>query len=357
MGTTGGVGGVGGSGGMTGGVGGTPSGGSGGAAGMTGGSGGMTGGSGGMTGGVGGVTGGSGGMSGGSGGMSGGSGGTDSDAGGTGGGGGDLEPWKRGEDPTAASVMANGPYTVAEITEADGLRNGDAYGDAGGLSGGATVYYPTDADAPFGAVVIVPGWQYQRTEMAGWGPFLASHGIVVMNIDPNSVSADDPALRSLGLIDALVSIKGENTRSGSPLMGKLDEERMGVMGWSMGGGGTWLTADEDPGLKTAISLCGWIIGVPGSTTKAASLQIASLGDPLANGMSQPVYDAIPAGVSKMLIEFEGGDHYIGNDPSFASGQIGKYGLSWIKVYLEGDDRYMQFLESEPTNTTEVRRAL
>jgi dienelactone hydrolase len=289
-----------------------------------------------MTGGVGGMTGGDGGMTGG--------------MGGTGGG------FIRGEDPTEATTMAMGPYEVGEITEADGLRNGDAYGDAGGVGGGATVYYPIDATAPFGGITIVPGYLYTRDEMAGWGPFLASHGIVVMNIDPNDVM-DQPATRSLGLIDALESVKGENTRAGSPLEGKLDTSRFGIMGWSMGGGGTWITADTHPELKVAISLCGWIIGVQGGTTTVASLQLASLGDPLADQMSQPIYEAIPTGTPKMLIEFTGGDHFIGNRPTNASGQIGKYALSWIKVYLEGDDRYTQFLESEPTGINDVKRAL
>jgi hypothetical protein len=72
-----------------------------------------------------------------------------------------------------------------------------------------------------------------------WGPFLASHGIVTMTIGTNSGS-DPPDTRKDALLDALETIKSEQTRMGSPLMGKLALDALATMGWSMGGGGTLL---------------------------------------------------------------------------------------------------------------------
>jgi dienelactone hydrolase len=259
----------------------------------------------------------------------------------------------READPTEESITSEGEYTVETFTEADGLRDGPDYGAAGGFDGGATVYWPTNADPPFGGVVVVPGYTAYRSSIDGWGPFLASHGVVVMTIDTNT-TGDQPATRSAALIDALESLKGENTRSGSPLEGKLALDRLGIMGWSMGGGGTWITADSHPELKVAISLCGWLIGFAGTDTTVASLQFAAVTDPLAAGMSQPVYGAIPEGTPKMLMEFASADHFIANDPSGASWQIGRYGLSWVKVFLEEDERYRQFLKKEPTGITDFQ---
>jgi hypothetical protein len=54
----------------------------------------------------------------------------------------------------------------------------------------------------------------------------------------------------------------------------------------------------------------------------------------------------------MLIEFNSGDHWIANNPVNANKQIGRYGLSWIKVFLEGDERYRQFLKTMPMDTTD-----
>jgi hypothetical protein len=42
-------------------------------------------------------------------------------------------------------------------------------------------------------------------------------------------------------------------------------------------------------------------------------------------------------------EVAGGPHDIANNPASADGEIGRYGLSWLKVFLEGDERYRQFL--------------
>jgi hypothetical protein len=32
--------------------------------------------------------------------------------------------------------------------------------------------------------------------------------------------------------------------------------------------------------------------------------------------------------------------------------IGRYGLSWMKVFLQGDERYRQFLQQMPSGTTD-----
>lgn len=53
----------------------------------------------------------------------------------------------------------------------------------------------------------------------------------------------------------------------------------------------------------------------------------------------------------MLIETPGGDHFVANDPMNQSGMIGRYGLAWLKVFLEGDDRYRAFLLEMPANAT------
>ena len=54
---------------------------------------------------------------------------------------------------------------------------------------------------------------------------------------------------------------------------------------------------------------------------------------------------------KMMIEMPGGDHFFANNPAGSNRQVGRYGLSWMKVFLEGDERYRQFLKTPPTGTT------
>lgn len=246
-----------------------------------------------------------------------------------------------GPDPTKDSAAKKGTYATDKYTS--GWADSPAYA-------GATIYYPTNAEPPFAGVVVVPGFTAYQSSIAGWGPFLASHGIVTMTIDTNT-TGDQPPTRSQALLAAVETIKAENTRSGSPLSGKIDVTRMAVMGWSMGGGGTLISIDTHPELKAGISLCGWSPGSKFTTTKVPALLIASQGDPLAGGQSQGFYDSIPSPTPKMIFETPGGNHNVGNDPANLSGEIGRYGLSWLKVFLEGDERYRQFITVKPVATT------
>jgi len=329
--------------------GGTGGGGIGGAAGMV--VGGMAGGVGGMTGGVGGMTGGVGGMTGGVGGMTGGVGGMTGGVGGMGGTGGVIE---RGEAPTMESATADGPYTVESYTS--GFRAPMNFA-------GGTIWHPTGADAPFGAIAICPGFLSPESSIAEWGPFLASHGIVVMTIE-TTTTGDQVADRAPALMDALAILKEENARSGSPLMGKIDVNRLGLMGWSMGGGATWINISEHPELRAAVSLCGHIATYPGGSGFASSitvpiLMLAGSADNgiLGGGMSQPMYDLVPETTDKMLFEMAGGDHYVANTPTGNGGAFGRYGLSWYKVFLEGDERYRPFLMMDGPNASDFRTNL
>ncbi|WP_437661210.1 dienelactone hydrolase family protein [Sorangium sp. So ce1182] len=253
----------------------------------------------------------------------------------------------RGEAPSEASASVGGPYDVASYT--DGFRDGPDYADA-------TIWYPTNAAPPFAGVAVVPGFVSPQSSIAPWGPFLASHGIVTITIGTNS-GLDQPSARSEALLDALETLRSEGDRAGGPLSGRIASDRLAVMGWSMGGGGTLITANAHPELRAAISLCGWSPDVELSMNKVPSLLFAATNDPLAGTQSQGFYESIPGSTPKMLFEVEGGSHDIANDPASMSGQIGRYGLSWMKVFLEGDERYRQFLEEVPAGVADFETNL
>jgi dienelactone hydrolase len=255
--------------------------------------------------------------------------------------------------PSADSIKKNGEFSLKSYTEREGLVGGDAYGDAAVAGDGSELYYPEGAKPPFAAMVIVPGFTAQRSDVAPWGEFLASHGIVSLVIDTNSTS-DQPDVRSLALLDAVESLKKENMREGSAIKGQLDTMRIGLMGWSMGGGGTWISSDGHPELKVAVSLCGWIAQGVGSMTSVPSLQLAVVDDELAAGMSQPVYAAIPDSTPKMLVEWNGGGHWINNSPTNKDNEVGGFGLPWIKVFLEKDERYRQFFKRMPPGASDFK---
>jgi hypothetical protein len=106
-----------------------------------------------------------------------------------------------------------------------------------------------------------------------------------------------------------------------------------------------------------MGLASWRPGGLFPGMQVPTLLFAGTADTLAGGQSQGFYASIPATTPKMLFEVAGGSHSVANAPSGAGGDVGRYGLSWLKVFLEGDERYRQFLLEMPTTTADFERSL
>ncbi len=238
-----------------------------------------------------------------------------------------------------------GPFTVATLTEADGLRNGPGYT-------GATIYYPTDATPPFASMAMVPGFISLPSSIQDWGPFLASHGIVTMIVGTNSLFAD-PTNRGEALLDAIVTLRAEDTRAASPLSGQLDTDKISVGGWSMGGGGAQLAAATDNSLRAVMALTPWLPpGQVGSADLDHPVPTLIFGGEN-DGVAPPAvhanvhYDLTPDATDKLLYEIAGGDHNIANGPAGANGSVGQFAISWLQQYLIEDDCYCSLREETP----------
>src|SRR6185436_19919616 len=162
----------------------------------------------------------------------------------------ETAPLIREAAPTALSASQPGVFGVDTITT--GLRDGPDYGTQ-------TLYVPVDAEPPFASAVVVPGFLVPESTIAAWGPFLASHGIATLTIGTNT-PLDLPDVRAKALLDGIETLKGEDQRNGSPLQGHMALDRFAVMGWSMGGGGTLIAANETPTLRAAVTLAAWSPG-------------------------------------------------------------------------------------------------
>jgi hypothetical protein len=172
------------------------------------------------------------------------------------------------------------------------------------------VYYPTDAQPPFAYAVYCPPYTATRIAFAAWGPFFASHGIVLATMDTATVG-DYPPRRAQGLTEVMTSLRAENTRQNSPLFGKLDENRGGVLGWSMGGGGVWIASAAHSEWKSAVTLAGhnmtatgWEQSARRSTIPTLMLNGATDATILGGfGQSESAYRAIPGSTPKLLYVF------------------------------------------------------
>ncbi|MFC4258182.1 alpha/beta hydrolase family protein [Marinobacter lacisalsi] len=262
--------------------------------------------------------------------------------GGGGGGGGGCESdcgYERGPEPTASLLeSSSGPFSV---------RTSNVSGTVRGFGGG-TIHYPTGTSGTMAAIVVIPGFVSPESSIAWWGPKLASHGFVVMTIDTNS-GFDQPPSRATQLNNALDYLIEQNSSSRSPISGMIDTDRLGVMGWSMGGGGTLRVATEGR-VSAAIPLAPW---------DSSSLQFRSIDTPTlifacendstapVRSHADPFYEAIPDSTAKAFVELNGGGHTCANGSSGFGGSyndvLSRLGVSWMKLHLDKDQRYNQFV--------------
>ncbi|MFJ9808643.1 alpha/beta hydrolase family protein [Streptomyces sp. NPDC101158] len=238
-------------------------------------------------------------------------------------------PYQRGPAPTVASIEAvRGSYAVSQ-TSVSSL--------AVTTFGGGTIYYPTStSDGTFGAVVISPGFTAYESSIAWLGPRLASQGFVVFTID-TLTTLDQPDSRGRQLLAALDYLTQRST-----VRARVDASRLGVMGHSMGGGGTLEAAKSRPSLKAAIPLTGWNTDKTWPEITTPTLIVGADGDTVAPVAthSEPFYESLPASLDKAYLELNGATHFT---PNTSDTTIAKYSVSWLKRFIDDDTRYDQFL--------------
>lgn len=255
------------------------------------------------------------------------------DGGGSGGGSGD---YTRGPDPTDSYLEASsGPYNVATQNVSSWVSG----------FGGGTIHYPTNTSGSMGGIVVIPGYVSYESSIEWWGPKLASHGFVVMTIDTNSIY-DQPGSRADQIDAALDYLVSQSNSSSSAISGMVDSNRLGAMGWSMGGGGTLQLAAEPGRLKAAIPLAPWNSGYNNfGSIQTPTLIFACENDSVApvSSHASPFYYDIPSSTDKAYFEMNNGSHTCANGGNAYNALLSKYGVSWMKLHIDEDERYEPFL--------------
>ena len=241
----------------------------------------------------------------------------------------------RGPNPTVASLKSrSGPFSVAKFSVSGYLKG---FGDS-------TVHYPTNASGRMGAIAVIPGYLSYENSIEWWGPRLASHGFVVMTMNTNTIY-DQPDSRATQLSRALDYLIEQSNSRTSPIAGKIDSARLGVIGWSMGGGGSLKLATERS-LNAIIPQAPYYAGLNSfSTIKTPTMILACGADVVAPvaAHASPFYNRIPNTTPKAFLEIYGGSHFCANSGYPNEDLLGMYGISWMKRFIDFDRRYDQFL--------------
>lgn len=240
------------------------------------------------------------------------------------------------EEVTIESLYNPGPFEVQTLNESDGIRNGPDYS-------GATIYFPTNASPPFASVAVVPGFNSLPFTIEQWGPFYASHGIVTIVIGTNSLF-NFPEARALALLDALDTIRAENSRVNSPLEGALNLNQLAVSGWSMGGGGAQRAAVLDDRISGVVALCPYLFNANLNHNSPVLIFSGEIDPTAPPELHADVhYNSTPNETNKLLFEIDNGNHSVANSPNGGNGIIGKIALSWLKLYVEQNNCYCPLL--------------
>ncbi|WP_455432696.1 bis(hydroxyethyl) terephthalate hydrolase [Streptosporangium soli] len=245
-------------------------------------------------------------------------------------------PYERGPAPSNSSIEASrGPFATSQTSVSRISVTG---------FGGGTIYYPTStSEGTFGAVAIAPGFTATQSSMAWMGPRLASQGFVVFTIDTNTTS-DQPASRGRQLLAAL-----DYLTQNSSVRTRIDSSRLGVMGHSMGGGGTLEAAESRPSLQAAIPLTAWNTNKNFSSVRVPTLIVGAENDSIASVITHsiPFYSSLPSTADKAYLELNGASHFA---PNSSNTTIAKYSISWLKRFIDNDTRYEQFLCPAPSGS-------
>ena len=254
--------------------------------------------------------------------------------------------FSQGCDSISLDTISNpGPYSYGIIVESDGMRDGPDYL-------GASLYYPIGAEGPFSSLILVPGFVSPESALSSWGPYLASHGIVVMTIGTNTLT-DLPIDRANALLDAVQTLQEENNRDSSPVYQNINLEKFSVGGHSMGGGGAQIAATMDGSLKSVISLNPWIqpwlVNFDYLNHSVPILTISGQDDTTApvNEHANVHYDYTPNTTPKAIYEIENGSHSTGRFPSTANNYVGKIVLSWLSYFVSDNDCYFPLILEYP----------
>ena len=243
--------------------------------------------------------------------------------------------FERGEVPSRYQLEANrGPYDV-ETINVSRLTPGFA---------GGTIHYSTDSGGEQGIIAVVPGYVSYERSIKWWGPRLASWGFTVITIDTNTIY-DQPDSRARQLSAAIDYVIDQGNDRLSRLYGLVDPNRVGVIGWSMGGGGA-LKLATDRKIDALITQAPWYLGLNRfSSLTAPTMIIACQIDaiaPVAVHASR-FYNQIPSSTPKAFLEIAAGSHFCANSGYPSEDILGRNGIAWMKRFIDKDQRYNQFL--------------
>ena len=236
-------------------------------------------------------------------------------------GGGDPDP-----SPEGQALGVPGDF---EICSYEANLENDGYASA-------RMTYPCDlSGGPIPATTLTGGFTNTKEQMEWLAEHLSSHGYAVLTMTPNNTLGVPPGWRD-AQFGGFAEFEDENSRSGSPLQGKIDLTKRNLMGFS----GVILAAEEMGNQHTsAIALAPWLgaYSVDFEAIESPILMLGSEFDELAYA-TERYYSELSPNTERGLTMYAGGSHFhwFGNSETEYKKKFRTLVTAFLEVQLKGD---------------------
>lgn len=214
----------------------------------------------------------------------------------------------------------------------------------------AIVTYPCNlSKSTYPATTLTGGYSNTKEDMTWLANHLTSHGYIVIAITPNNILGSPPGWATAHK-GGIAKLKSETTRSASPIYKKVATSKLGIAGFSMGGGGALLAAaDLKKDIKTAIPLAPYLgVSSPDySSISAKTLIQAGANDTISYpSVVASYYQSLPTSLTRALTTFRDASHldWINSGSATQHARFKTLVTSWMKLYLDGDSAYQTHLD-------------
>ena len=262
-------------------------------------------------------------------------------------------PFKASSFALCAALLLGSGAASAALSPADPGANAVCSYTSGLSSTGyssAKVTYPCGLSAAsYPATTLTGGYSNTKEDMTWLANHLTSHGYIVIAITPNNIFGTPPGWATAHKA-GISKLKAETTRSSSPIYKKVATSKLGITGFSMGGGGALLAAAD---LKTQIAVALPLAPYLGfSSPNYSSISAKTLIQAGANDtVSYPstvacYYQSLPTSLTRALTTFRGASHLdcINSGSATQHARFKTLITSWMKLYLDGDSAYQTHLD-------------
>jgi fermentation-respiration switch protein FrsA (DUF1100 family) len=211
----------------------------------------------------------------------------------------------------------------------------------------AIIYYPSEtAGSLLPAITLSGGFTNVKEQMSWLGKHLASHGIVTIVFTPTSNMTGSAQIWANGHRASLETLVKEQSLSSSPLYGRINLKRMGVSGYSYGGAGAILAANQAPELvAAAIPLCAYQPARPSSGIPY--LFVTGTQDSVASPSAiLSVFKNTRTGQPKAFARFRGVSHFDLINGGRYHESIARYVTAWSLRFLGDASDYSAYLNGD-----------